>query len=118
MLADPFTITINGSAKTFNRTGNDSSSSTYKTADGLLEMRVSHQTTNKGQVRTLFRLDEFKVAADPVGAGENRTVSSSAQVVLERAPFGFTNTEEDNRFQGMKAALTTAVVTELLGGEV
>lgn len=117
MLSDPITITINGSAKTLNRTGNDASSATYSTADGLFKARTSHQDARGGLVRTMFRLDETKVAADPIG-GENASKQGSVYVVIERPSFGFSVTDLDNDWQGLKAFLTTAVITELLGGEV
>lgn len=120
MLADPLTLTVNAVPFTLNRTGerDGENSSVFATADLNRHLRVSHQTTKDGMIRTLIRSEVRKIAADPVGAGENQYKQNSVYLVIEHPSWGFTTTEMDNEVQGFKALLTTALVTELLGGEV
>lgn len=117
MLADPQTITISGSAKTLNRTGEGGpGQSVYRNADGDVRNKVSH-TTSKGLIRTMHRIETDKIAVDPIST-ENVRKTLSTYLVIERPEVGFSPAEVDAQVQGHKTMLASALVTELIGMEV
>lgn len=115
MFADPITITINGSAKVMARVSSTGTSSVYQTSDGNYKVTISH-TETKDKIRSLVRLDQRKVAADPLTA-ENVYVTLTQYTVFERPIFGFTSTEMDQQNSGFETWMDSTVIGKLFGKE-
>lgn len=115
MFADPLTITINGVAKVMARVSSQGTSSIYQTADGNAKLTISH-TEDKTKVRSLVRLDQRKVAADPLSA-ENVYVPYVQYTVIERPLFGVTQTEINDTNTGFEAFIDSTVIGKLFGKE-
>lgn len=119
MFTDPQTITINSIAKTLARVMQNGTSAVYKTADGNFTFTISHQTSGKSgnsRIRTMVRLDQRAVVADPLTA-ENDYQVLSQYYVIDRPEVGFTDTQVDQHRAGLTAWLTTANVGKLFGQE-
>jgi len=65
-LSDPQTITIATVAQTLNLIETQGLSSTYRTSDGVWELKISHQTVLKNRTRRLVRLNKYFL--DSLGA--------------------------------------------------
>jgi hypothetical protein len=118
MLSDPQTITVNSIAKTLAAVSRGDLSSTYKTNDGLLEFVVSHQEGKRNRITT--RLNDEKIAADPLTA-VNQQVGMSAYLVIDMPANGvYTNTEAKNLVLALATWLSessAANLIKVLGGE-
>ncbi len=119
MFSDPLSITVSGVAKTLPRVSVDGSSTVYSTDDGLFEVRVSH-TKNKRK-RSVIRINQKKVAADPLLTERNVETLQAAYIVLDAPVNGlYTNAEQkalmDALMDAMKAA-TGALTTKFVAGE-
>lgn len=121
--ADPQTITIAPAAalplprtQTADAEGNPS---VYRSADGLVEMTVSHEDAKKGRTRRLVKISVAKMAADPFRPTENRRVSMSTHVVFDTED-GFTAAEQKAVWDGFITQLNATsglLVTKVLAGE-
>jgi hypothetical protein len=121
MFADPITITLpTGGAKVMARQSTNGTSAVYATSDGLFTLTISHQNVNKNNqvyVRTVSRLDQKKVVADPLTA-VNDYQTLTTYTIEERPSFGFTNTEVKDQLSGYQTWLVlTATQDKLLGRE-
>lgn len=117
MLADPQSITIDGTAKSLPRvlTG---------TREGLFETfgtSISVETTAKnGRARTVARLSQTKVTADPLVTTTNVVVSDSIALTINRPTQGFSNDEilkQVKGFVGWLTAATDANLIKIIAGE-
>lgn len=118
MLTDPQSVTINAVATSLPRVSTEKDAATYKSADGLVKLSVSHQYGRR--VRHMVRLDQSKIAADPLLAGQNIPVSMSAYVVIDVPTVGFSTTEQKyiaDALTGYLSASSGAIVAKVLGGE-
>lgn len=113
--ADPQTVTINAVPISCPRVSIGSSDATYRSADGAVQLRISHQTT-KGRVRRMVRLDQTIVAADPLTA-ENAYQKAGVYVVVDEPEVGFTDTQLDYLVDALIAWYTTANIGKVLGSE-
>lgn len=116
--ADPQSVTINGSAKTLPRISSGANSGSFATADQLDKLSVSHAYGKR--VRHLIRLDDSKIATDPLTAGQSIPVSMSAYLVVDVPTVGYSQAEQKYVVDALTAYLTAstgAKVTQLLGGE-
>lgn len=118
MYADPQTVTINGVANTCNRVAVGDLSSTYRTADETVQLRISHKSA-KNRTRRMARIDQTIVATDPLSA-EQQYQTAGAYIVVDEPKVGFS----DAQLQYIITALTTwltantnANTTKLLGSE-
>jgi hypothetical protein len=119
MLTDPQSVTIGGTAISLPRTGVGDGTANYTKDDGNVALKVSHRKV-RGRVQTLIRLDQVKVAADPLLAGVNREAKAATWLVIDRPTVGFTITEQADLVKGLNNALsasTFALLTRLLAGE-
>jgi hypothetical protein len=97
-------------------------SAVYMSADGLVQMTVSHQQTgvgNKARIRSVVRIDRTKVATDPLTA-ENINVTASEYTVTDRPLVGFSAAEiidSSNALTTWRTTGTNANVTKLYGLE-
>lgn len=117
MLADPQTITIDGSAITLPRvlTG---------TSEGLFEAglsTVSVQTTAKNaRIRTVARLAQSKVTADPLVSTTNIMVNDSIALTINRPATGYSDDDVLKQVSGFITWLTAgtnANLKKIIAGE-
>jgi hypothetical protein len=116
--ADP-TITISGTGIPLPRTGSGINEGQFTAADGLTKLVVRHTSGNK-RVRHFMRLDNSKIAADPLLAGINVKASLGAWIVVDAPETGFVVADQKAVVDGFLAYLTAssgARITQLLGGE-
>ncbi len=116
-LADPQSITI-GSAISLARVSDDGFKSQYYSADRSTRETVSSLVTKgaNGRTKTLFRVDQDIVAADPISA-INKSLTGSCYVVFDYPLFGFSTATKINHFTGLSAQLTATtnlVLTKIL----
>lgn len=116
MFLDPQVVTVNTVAQSMPRIKLGSSDATYRTADEAFQMRISHQTT-KSRTRRMVRLDQTKIAADPLSA-VNTSQTAGVYIVIDEPKFGFTDGELDYLVDAMIAWLTTANIAKVLGSEI
>jgi len=117
-LADPQSVTIAGVTSSLPNTGDDRNSSEYTSADGNVKLSVSHAYGSRR--RRVVRLDQTKIAADPLLAGVNVKASQSAYVVIDVPITGFTAVETKDLVVALTTALTAstnALITKVVGGE-
>lgn len=114
-LADPQTITINTVPETCNRIKSEGLRSTYQTPDGDVTFVVSHQNSAK-RTRRMMRVDQRKVAADPL-TSENEYKSAGVYLVVDQPEYGFSDAELDYLVQALVDWMTTANVTKVLGNQ-
>lgn len=118
MYADPQTLTINAVATTFNRVGSPQpdKKGVFKTSDELQEFVVS-QNASAGRFRREVRLNQTKIAVDPIST-LNKQVSTSVFLVVDEPRVGFTNAELVIQLQALLAWATIAANRDnLLGGQ-
>lgn len=116
MLTEPISVTIDGVAHSMPRVSTQESKSIYVAADQNHTFTVSHQKTSANRVRSMVRIDERVVAADPLTAA-NKYESASIYVVFDVPAFGFSIDDVDDIARGFITWLSTANVTKVLGLE-
>jgi hypothetical protein len=95
---------------------------TYMSADGLVKGTISHSQSgigNKARIRSVIRIDRFKVATDPLTAA-NINVAASVYTVIDRPLVGFSAAEivdQTNALAAWLTASTSANPTKMYGLE-
>lgn len=112
---DPQTVTVNSVPETLNRVKSDGYRSEYAATDEDFKMTISHQESG-ARTRRMVRLDQRKVAADPL-TSVNEYKVLGAYLVIDEPEYGFTDEEVDDLVQALVAWLTTANVTKVCGNE-
>lgn len=115
MFADPQSVTVNAVAQSMPRVSTTGLSTTYSKSDGTFKLNISH-TPSKGRVRSLARLDQRAIVADPLTA-ENDYQTLSFYVVIDRPDYGFTSTQVDQLVTGFKSWLDSTAIGKLFGQE-
>jgi len=115
MLTDPQSVTINAVAVSLPRTQISATQNSYTSADGNTAM-VTKQNVTKARFRREVRLTQKKVAADPISA-VNKEIGVSVYLVVDEPRAGFSDAEIGYLIDGLKAWLTSANYTRVLGGE-
>lgn len=116
MFADPQSITVNSVAKTLPRIAVGNAESTYRSADDVWQMRISHQTS-KGRKRRMVRIDQTVIAADPLTA-ENKSQRAGVYIVVDEPDFGFDDTNLGYIITALKDWIVAGTNSaKLLGGE-
>lgn len=115
MFADPQSVTINAVPVSLPRVGIGSSEATYRSADESVQLRISHQDT-KGRKRRMVRLDQTKIAADPLTA-ENTSCKAGIYIVVDEPSFGFSDQELTYLIDALKTFMGSTSEAKLLGGE-
>lgn len=117
--ADPQSVTINAVANSLPRTSTQGATGIFTKDDGTRKLTVSHAYGKR--TRRTIRLDDYKVAADPLTPANNIKNSMSTYLVVDLpAAGGYTVAEAKLIVDGLTAYLTAssgAKVTQLLGGE-
>lgn len=115
MLSDPQSITINSVANSLPRISTALTESIYRTADGNLQLKISH-TQSKGRTRRLIRLDTREIVADPI-TSINDYETLSSYLVIDEPDVGFSDDDVKLFVAGLLAWLTPANVGKVLGAE-
>lgn len=117
-LSDPYVVTISGTGVSLNKTSTGENSSGYRSADGLVDMQVSH--TYGRRIVHRSRLHHSKVGTDPISPSLNRPFDMAVTFSLNVPDVGYTAAEAKAVVDGYLATLTAssgAIITKLLGGE-
>lgn len=115
MYTDPQSVTINAVPVSLPRVSVGDANATYRSADETVQMRISHQAV-KSRKRRMVRVDQTKVAADPISA-VNVMQKAGIYLVVDEPSFGFTDAELDYLVDALIAWLSSANIAKLLGGE-
>lgn len=115
MLSDPQSVTINGTATSLPKTQNGTTSNVFTSADGNTAM-VAKQNVTAARFRREIRLQQKKIAADPI-SGLNKELGASVYLVVDEPRAGFSDTELQYLIDALKAWLTSANQVKILGGE-
>lgn len=116
--SDPSSITISGSAISLPRTSSGQNSGAFTSADGLVQMSVSHFYGKR--TRRILKVSHSKVTADPLIPSQNVRSSMSTSITIDTPVNGYTAAEAKTVVDALVAYLsasTGARVTQLLGGE-
>lgn len=119
-LADPQSIKIGASTISLPRISTGNRSSEYASEDGTKSLKVQTTESKGGRKRQVIRLDLSKVTSDPFNTSQNQLVSSSAYLVVDRPPSGWTNAEALEFVKGLHEALGVsefAMVKKVLASE-
>jgi hypothetical protein len=113
--ADPQSITVNGVPKSMPRVLNDGKKSIYSNADGTYTMTISH-AQQKDKIRTVVRVDQRKVVADPLTT-ENDYQTLTTMHIVERPVYGFSATELEHQLLALEGWQDATNIGKLYGQE-
>lgn len=119
MFVDPQTVTINAIANSLARVSSGDNKGAFRKDDGLVRLNFSHSYPKTGPSR-LAKLEHFKIATDPLMAGQSFPTGMSVHLVVKTPDVGYTLTESKQVIDGFLAYMTAssgANITKLLGGE-
>lgn len=118
-LADPQSITVNGSAKIMPLIVRNGQTTMYQTAAQDFKFTVSHvdiKRDKKSRVKSLVTFTQTAAVTDPITSvvdSDNLVVSFQ----IDRPLFGFDSTTTNNLVQGLNSWLTSTNVGKLFGRE-
>lgn len=115
MFTDPQVVTVNAVAQSMPRVTSTGLKSVYSKVDGNWILTISH-TESKDRIRSMARVDQRAVVADPLTA-VNDYETLSFYVVVDRPTYGFTQTQVDQLIAGVKTWLDTTASGKLFGKE-
>lgn len=115
MFADPQSVTVNSVAQSMPRISATGTSAVYQKSDGVWTLSISHQLS-KGRIRSMVRLDQKAVVADPLTAVNDYQILSDYHVI-DRPEYGFTLTQVQQQVAGLNAWLDGTAVGKLFGKE-
>lgn len=118
MLTDPQSVTINAIANSLPRTTAGVDSGNFTKDDGNIKLSVKH--TYGSRFRRLIRLDNRKIASDPLSTGYNKEYSMACYLVIDVPSVGYSLTEQKQIVDGLVgwlSASTGANLAKVLGGE-
>lgn len=115
MFADPQTVTVNAVAQVMPRVTTNGYKSVYQKNDQTFTLTLSH-TPSKDRIRSMARVDQRAIVADPLTA-ENDYETLSFYVVIDRPAVGFSSTQVDQLIAGVKTWLDTTASGKLFGQE-
>lgn len=114
--ADPQTVTINGVANTLPRVLTDGLKSVYQNSDETLVLTISHEILKNGRIRSMARLDQRKVVADPLTA-VNDYQTLTEYKVIDRPSYGFVLNDVSYLDTAFNTWLGATNLTKLFGRE-
>lgn len=118
MLTDPQIITIDSTQHSCAKISIGQESALYRNGDTTVSLRTSHQH-NKGRTRSMIRVDQSKIAADPITEANVR-LAAGVYLVIDKPDVGFSEAEIVNIFAGLNTLLTAstnAILKKLIAGE-
>lgn len=116
-LSDPISVPFD-SAVSLPRTGAGLNAGVFTSSDGQTLLRVNHSYGRR--TRRVVRLENSKIAPDPLISAQNVRHSMSAYLVVDVPLTGFSVAEQQEHVEaltGFLAASTGADLTKFLGGE-
>lgn len=113
--ADPQSVTINSVAQSLPRVMTEGKKAVYQKNDQNVTLTLSHQSS-KGRVRSLTRLDQRAIVADPL-TSENDFGELGLQLVMDRPEYGFTLAQVQYLVAALKGWLTDDNVAKMFGQE-
>lgn len=116
MFADPQTVTVNAVAKVMARVISTGKSAVYQLADETFKLSISHTVAKDGRIRSMARIDQRAIVADPLSS-ENDYQVLSFYFVIDRPNYGFTSTQVDQLIAGLKTWLDSTAIGKLFGQE-
>jgi len=119
MLTDPQSVTVNAVAQSMPRITAGGTSATYQKNDETFTLRVSHTKSaskGKGRIRSMARIDQQAVVADPL-TSVNDYETLSFYCVIDRPEKGFSSTQVQQLVTGFQAWLDSTMVGKLYGQE-
>jgi len=114
VLSDPQSITINAAPFSLPKVSVDGSQSTYRSADGQFEMKVSHAYGKR--TRRVLSLTWFKTSADPYIPSQNARSNLRVYAVIDTPTHGFAPAEVTELLNALRTELQESG-TKLIGGE-
>lgn len=115
-LADPQVVTVNAVAQSMPRILTSGTSAKYQKPDETFGLNISHTTTKDRRIRSMARIDQRAIVADPLTA-ENDYQTLSFYCVLDRPNYGFTQTQCEQLIAGFKTWLDNTMIGKLFGQE-
>lgn len=115
MFSDPQSVTINAVPYSMPRTETSGKKTVYSASDGNHTLTISH-TPSKDRVRSMWRLDERAVVADPL-TSVNDYENCGIYLVIDRPIYGFSMTRIEQIIAGIKTALDNTAIDKLFGQE-
>lgn len=119
MLSDPQSVTVNAVAQSMPRILSDGQRSVFQKSDLTWKLEVKHRTVvcdKKRRIVSLVTLTQRKVVADPLTAvNDYEFLTESFQI--DRPEAGYTSTEVDQQWAGLKAWADTTMTGKLYGQE-
>lgn len=118
MLADPQSITIDGTTASCGRVLTGTDLGRFVSGDQKTSLEV--QTSRSGRTRTVARLRVSKVTSDPLVATTNVMVSDTIALTINRPLEGFSDADVEKQVVGFIAwltASTNANLKKIIAGE-
>jgi hypothetical protein len=117
-LSDPQSLTIGSDTYSLPRVSVLERGSIFALSDGDIQFKVSHQKGKRN--RSVVRIDETIIAADPLVPTTNYATSMSVQLVVDTPLIGFdvaTRKAVVDALVAWLSASSGANLTKVLGGE-
>lgn len=115
MFADPQVVTVNAVAQSMPRISSTGLAAVYQKPDKSFKLTISH-TDAKQRIRTMSRIDQRAVVADPL-TSVNDYETLSIYLVSDRPEVGFTSAQVEQLITGFKTWLDSGVMAKLFGLE-
>jgi hypothetical protein len=119
LIVDPQSITVNTVAQSMPRILSEGSHSLYQKSDMTFSLDVRHRTVTrdkKKRVVSLVTFSQRKMVADPLTA-VNDYEFLIWSVQIDRPEVGYTSTECDQQWAGLKTWYDTTMVGKIFGRE-
>lgn len=116
MLSDPQSITVSGSAKSMPRTSVGDQTAHYANSDDTFQLDVVHRASGKDRVQHIVTFKQQKVVPDPLTA-VNDYDNCSIRISIDRPLAGWTSTELDALWSGLKTWADSTLIGKLYGKE-
>jgi len=116
MFADPQSVTINSVAQSLPAIARTVDNSMYQKDDATVKMTIAHQFKVERN-RFTIRLDQNKVAADPLASSNNKVYSQSVILTMDKPVAGYSNADTQLLATALVTWLTSGNLLKVLGGE-
>lgn len=110
------TVTLAAGSTAFTLISVEGQKSTYRSADGLNEIIVSHQEGKRN--RRTIRLNRTETTSDPFIPAQNVEVTYSAYLVVDMPKAGYAMADVDDDVSGLNDWINSStVLSQFLNGE-
>lgn len=117
MFADPQSVTVATVAKSLPATSREPNRSVYTMDTGDYQLSIYKAQGRNRRRRYTVRLDNRKVAPDPLASANNLVYSLSVYFTVDMPEVGYTNAEAKDVALALTAWLTSANLLKVVGGE-